>query len=317
MEKFELTVAAEQVGRRLDQALADNPAPPLSRSRAKGLIDSGNITVNEEAVAPSYKLKANDRIKITLPPPVGSTVNAEKIPLEIVYEDDQIIVVNKPKGMVTHPAPGHYSGTLVNALLAHCDHLAATGAPLRPGIVHRLDKDTSGLIVVAKTDPAYYSLIKQFKDRTVEKTYFALAQGIIKNDQGVIEASIGRHPVNRKKMTVVRTTNHPSPSLGTSESRSTKGRAALTEYRVLKRFKKHTLVEVKIKTGRTHQIRVHLSHLGYPLVGDPTYGGQKNTLGVTGQMLHAGQLKFVHPLTGEKLEFTAALPVEFRAERNW
>jgi len=300
MEKFELTVTAEQIGRRLDQALADNPSPMLSRSRAKGLIDSGNITVNEEAAAPSYKLKANDRIKITLPPPVGSTVNAEKIPLEIVYEDDQIIVVNKPKGMVTHPAPGHYSGTLVNALLAHCDHLATTGAPLRPGIVHRLDKDTSGLIVVAKTDPAYYSLIKQFKSRTVEKTYVALVHGVMKKDTGVIEAPIGRHPVNRKKMAVLEGAR--------VQGSGARAREAITQYRVLKRFKKHTLVEVKIKTGRTHQIRVHLSHLGYPLVGDPTYGRRKNELGIEGQFLHAYKLGFTHPTTGKYVGFETALP---------
>ena len=302
MEKFELTASAEQVGRRLDHVVADNPTPPLSRSRVKGLIDTENIFVNGKAVAPSYKLKLGDQIKVTLPPPVASTIDAENIPLEIVFEDDQIIVVNKPKGMVTHPAPGHYTGTLVNALLAHCDHLATTGAPLRPGIVHRLDKDTSGLIVVAKTDQAYYSLIKQFKARTVKKTYTALVHGIMKKDAGVIEAPIGRHPVNRQKMAVLEGAG---------------GKEAITHWRVLKWFKKHTLVEIDLETGRTHQIRVHLTHLGYPLVGDPTYGGTKNTLGVTGQMLHAGKLKFVHPISGEKLEFTAPLPAEFKAGRNW
>lgn len=291
MEKFELTAAASQVGRRLDQVVADNPT--LSRSRVKGLIDAGEITVNGRATAPSYKLKLNDRIKVTLPPPTDSTIAAENIPLEIVYEDDQLIVVNKPKGMVTHPAPGHYTGTLVNALLAHCDHLATTGAPLRPGIVHRLDKDTSGLIVVAKTDPAYYSLVRQFKARTVTKTYVALVHGVMKKDDGVIEAPIGRHPVNRKKMAVIK---------------GSRAREAITRYQVIKRFKKHTLVEVKIKTGRTHQIRVHLSHLGYPLVGDPTYGQRENKLGIEGQFLHAFQLGFTHPTTGKYVEFETALP---------
>lgn len=300
MEKFELTVTASQVGRRLDQVVADNPKPTLSRSRVKRLIDTGEITVNGEVAAPSYKLKTNDRIKIALPPPVSSTITAENIPLEIVYEDDQIIVVNKPKGMVTHPAPGHYTGTLVNALLAHCDHLATTGAPLRPGIVHRLDKDTSGLIVVAKSDQAYYSLIKQFKNRRVEKTYVALVHGVMKKDDGIIEAPIGRHPVNRKKMAVFTTSN--------LKPQTSKGKEAITLYKVLKRYKDYTLIEVKIKTGRTHQIRVHLSHLGYPLVGDPIYGKRENKLGIEGQFLRAFKLGFTHPSTGKYLEFETALP---------
>jgi 23S rRNA pseudouridine1911/1915/1917 synthase len=237
-----------------------------------------------------------------IPPAAEPTVKPENIPLEIVFEDADIIVVNKPKGMVTHPAPGHYQGTLVNALLHHTPHLASQGAPLRPGIVHRLDKDTSGLLVIAKSDRAYLDLIKQFKNRQVEKTYVALVHGIVKNDNGVIEENIGRHPVHRKKMAVIK---------GTSRSRP-----AVSEYKVLERFKDTTLVEVKIKTGRTHQIRVHLSHIGHPLVGDPTYGKKENGVGIIGQMLHAQKLSFIHPITGKKVAFESQLPEEFKRWRR-
>jgi 23S rRNA pseudouridine1911/1915/1917 synthase len=204
--------------------------------------------------------------------------------------------------MVTHPAPGHYHGTLVNALLYHTPHLASQGAPLRPGIVHRLDKDTSGLLVVAKSDRAYLELVKQFKGRQVEKSYVALVHGVMKNDSGVIEENIGRHPVHRQKMAVIK---------GASRSRP-----AVSEYKVIERGKDLTLVEVKIKTGRTHQIRVHLSHLGHPLVGDPTYGKRDNELGMTGQMLQARKLGFIHPVTGKKVAFESELSAEFKRWRK-
>ncbi len=294
----EYLVAPEQKGERLDLFLTLTAKLDLSRSQIKKLIDDRDITVNGRPAEPSYKIKADDKIRVALPPPKEITVRPQEIRLDIVYEDKDIIVVNKPRGMVTHPAPGNYGGTLVNALLFHCAHLANLGAPLRPGIVHRLDKDTSGLIVAAKSDAAYRSLVKQLKDRTVEKTYVALVHGVIKQDEGVIEAPIGRHPVNRQKMSVV-------------ESSSRGSRVALTTYKVLQRFEKYTLVEVKIKTGRTHQIRVHFSHLGHPLVGDPTYGGQKDEFGVKGQLLHAGKLAFIHPATGKRVEFEADLPTEF------
>lgn len=262
------------------------------------MIEDDYVTVNHQLSEPSYLIKLDDRVKVFIPPPPEPTIRPENIPLEIVYEDDDIIVVNKPAGMVTHPAPGNYSGTLVNALLAHTSHLASHGAPLRPGIVHRLDKDTSGLMVVAKSDQAYLSLIKQLKERTVEKTYVALVHGVMKNDRGVIAERIGRHPVQRKKMAVIKTVN--------------RSREAVSEYKVIKRLKGYTLVEVKIKTGRTHQIRVHLSYLGHPLVGDPTYGKKKNEFGITGQALHAQKLSFIHPRTGEKVEFESELPAVFQ-----
>lgn len=299
----EFSVAPEQKGQRLDRLLAVLPGLNLSRSQAKRLIENKFITVNGRPVEPSYKTKAADLIKVIISPAIEPTAKPEMIPLEIVYEDDDIIVVNKPKGMVTHPAPGNYSGTLVNALL-YQTKLSSIGAPLRPGIVHRLDKDTSGLIVAAKTDAAYKSLAKQIKDRTVEKTYLALVHGLMKNNEGQIEAKIGRHPVNRKKMAVLESQKE--------KSKSKKSRDALTYYKVLKRFKNYSLVEVKIKTGRTHQIRVHLAHLGHPVVGDSTYGKKKNEFGVTGQLLHAQKIKLLHPITGKAVGFEAAIPKAFK-----
>jgi 23S rRNA pseudouridine1911/1915/1917 synthase len=304
MDSNEYIITSEHKGQRLDIFLSVTAKLDLSRSQIKKLIADADITVNGRPTEPSYKIKTDDKVKVVVPPPRELTIKAQNIRLDIVYEDNDVIVVNKPRGMVTHPAPGNYNSTLVNALLHHCDHLASLGAPLRPGIVHRLDKDTSGLIVAAKTDAAYHSLIKQFKDRTVEKTYLALVHGIIKDDEGSIEAPIGRHPVNRKKMAVIESKRE--------EVKSKKSRAAFTSFKVLQRFKKYTLVEVKIKTGRTHQIRVHMSYLGYPLVGDPAYGGQKDEFGAKGQLLHAAKLKFVHPITGKVMEFEADLPKAMR-----
>jgi 23S rRNA pseudouridine1911/1915/1917 synthase len=296
-EEFECIVSAEHKGQRIDQFLSRLPAPALSRSQAHRLIASGKVRINREIPKPSYKIKFNDRIAVIIPPPPELTVKGENLPLDIVYEDEDIIVVNKPKGMVVHPAPGNYSGTLVNALLFHCGHLAALGAPLRPGIVHRLDKDTSGLMVAAKNDAAYHSLARQFKDRTVGKTYLALVHGVVKNNTGIIEARIGRHPVHRKKMAV---------------SEAQKGREAFTHYRVIERFKHYSLVEVKIRTGRTHQIRVHMSHIGHPVVGDQTYGKKNDGLGVRSQLLHAQALKFIHPRTGQPVEYKVAPPGEMK-----
>lgn len=296
-EEFECIVAEEQKGQRIDQFLSRLPELGLSRSQVHRLIASGNVRINREIPKPSYKVKFNDRIAVIIPPPPELTVKGKNLPLDIVYEDDDIIVVNKSKGMVVHPAPGNYSGTLVNALLFHCGHLATLGAPLRPGIVHRLDKDTSGLLVAAKNDAAYHSLAAQFRDRTVEKTYLALVHGSIKNPEGMVEARIGRHPFHRKKMTVLKTQ---------------KGREALTHYKVIERFKRYALVEVKIKTGRTHQIRVHLSFIGHPLVGDPTYGGKREGLKVSGQLLVAQKLAFTHPRTGKRMQFEVNMPEQMR-----
>ena len=309
-DKNEYIVPPEHKGQRLDLFLSVTAKLDLSRSQIKKLIEEADITVNGRPAEPSYKIRTSDKVRVTIPPPPQLAIKPQEIRLDIVYEDNDVIVVNKPRGLVVHPAPGHSSGTLVNALLAHCVHLASLGAPLRPGIVHRLDKDTSGLIVAAKTDAAYRSLVKQLKDRTVEKTYVALVHGVIKQDEGVIEAAIGRHPVNRQKMAVLPITNDKL-RITNHVLRITRSREALTYFKVLQRFKKYTLVEVKIKTGRTHQIRVHLSHLGYPLVGDPTYGGQKDEFGVKGQLLHAAKLAFIHPATGKRVEFSAGLPKAF------
>jgi len=267
----------------------------LSRSQVQKLIENKFVTVNNQPAKPSYKIKFDDRVKVIVPPPKTLTVEAENIPLDIVYEDEDIIVVNKPKGMVVHPAPGNYSGTLVNALLHHT-RLADLGTPLRPGIVHRLDKDTSGLLVAAKNDEAYKSLVRQFKNREVKKTYLALVHGVINNNEGLIEARMGRHPVHREKMAVIE---------------NPKSREAITYYKVLKRFKNYTLVEVKIKTGRTHQIRVHMNYIGHPVVGDKTYGKRKEEFPVSGQLLHAGKLGFNHPRTGKYMEFETGVPEEF------
>lgn len=303
-KEFEFFIRPEQKGTRLDLFLSLITELNASRSHVKKLIEDGQVTVNGQPAEPSYKVKSDDRVKVIIPPPPVNSVTPENIPLDIIFEDNDIIVIHKPKGLVVHPAPGNRSGTLVNALLAHCDHLASTGTPLRPGIVHRLDKDTSGVLVVAKTDQAYRSLIKQIKDRTVEKTYLALVHGRLKTDTGIIDARIGRHPVQRKKMAVIEGTGVKGQGL--------KGRDALTSYRVLKRSEKYSLLEVKIKTGRTHQIRVHMSHLGHPVVGDQTYGKKKDEFGANGQLLHAYKLSFVHPTTGERTEFIAEMPAEMK-----
>jgi 23S rRNA pseudouridine1911/1915/1917 synthase len=276
----------QEIKQRLDQYLAGQKKLDLTRSQISKLIEAGNILVNDRIVKPSYHLKTTDQLTIDIPPLKKLDAKPENIPLDIVYEDDDLIVVNKPRGMVVHPAVGNYEGTLVNALLHHVKNLSGIGGVARPGIVHRLDKDTSGLIVVAKNDLAHQALAKQFKDREIAKQYVALVKGVIKQDSGEIAAAIGRHPVKRKKMAAGR------------------GREALTFYRVIERFKDATLVELTPKTGRTHQLRVHLNHLGHPIVGDPVYGGDKGT----GQLLHAQKLAFTHPRTGEKLAFTAPLP---------
>lgn len=297
---FELVVAEEQKGGRIDHFLASQKELNLTRSQIQRLIDDGYIEINHEVPKASHKVRAGDQITIQIPPPKELAAQAEAIPLDIVYEDSDMVVINKARGMSVHPGAGRETGTLVNALLAHCCDLSGIGGVMRPGIVHRLDKDTSGLIVVAKNDLAHQALAKQFKDRQVSKKYLALVHGIVKQDNGVIETLIGRHRVKRQKMAVIGGTKE--------EGRGTRGKEAVTHYRVVERFKNYALVELDLKTGRTHQIRVHMSYLGFPLVGDQTYGKKKEEFKVTGQMLHAAELSFNHPRSGERLTFQAILP---------
>jgi len=268
----------------------------FSRSYIEKLIEEGNATVNGKAVKSSYRLKAEDRVEVNIPEPKMLEVKAEQIELDIIHEDDDIIVINKPRGMVVHPAAGNYSGTLVNALLEHCgDSLSDINGVIRPGIVHRIDKDTSGVLVVAKNNRSHAFLSDLLKEHDINRIYYAVAEGLINEDKGTIDAPIGRHPVDRKKMAV----------------NVKNGRRAVTRFKVLERFKKATLLELKLETGRTHQIRVHMSYIGHPLLGDEVYGRKKNPYGFHGQALHAGTLGFIHPGTGEYVEYSAEPPQEF------
>ncbi|MDD4753278.1 MAG: RluA family pseudouridine synthase [Desulfitobacteriaceae bacterium] len=289
-----LIVSDSETGKRLDIFLVSH-LPELSRSRIQKLIKEGEALVNGTAVKPNYTIEMGDEIKISLPEPKELEVKAEEIPFEIIYEDHDLIVVNKPQGMVVHPAAGNWQGTLVNALLYHCQDLSGINGVLRPGIVHRIDKDTSGLLVVAKNDLTHMNLAEQIKAHTITRVYHAIVCGVMAEPAGIIEAPIGRHPVQRKKMAVV----------------LKNGRHAVTRYHVLERFQGFTWVEVRLETGRTHQIRVHMSYLGYPVAGDPLYGQKKENLGLKGQALHARVLGFHHPRTGEYMEFTAPLPKYF------
>jgi 23S rRNA pseudouridine1911/1915/1917 synthase len=290
MISAEYRAAPEDAGARLDHFLAAQ-ATTLSRSRLQDLIKSGHVTLNGNTAKPNTRLRAGDAIAVAEPPPVPTGTVAEDIALDILFEDGDLIVLNKPAGMVVHPAAGNWQGTVVNALLHHCTTLSGIGGEQRPGIVHRLDKETSGCLVVAKNDLAHQALAKQFAGREVTKIYLALATGKFRNASGVIEAAIGRHPVQRKKMTVVE-----------------KGRASKTSYRVRAELRAGTLVECTLHTGRTHQIRVHLKHLGHPLLGDEVYGKRA---GFDRQMLHAWRLGFSHPRTGKRLNFQSPIPADF------
>ena len=295
--EFEYIISGDKAGQRLDLFLSTRIEISLARSQVQRLIEDGYVEVNREAPKAHYKLKTDDRIVIAIPAPKELEVKPENIPLEIVYEDGDLIVVNKARGMVVHPAVGNYSGTLVNALLYHCHDLSGIGGVLRPGIVHRLDKDTSGLLVVAKNDLAHQELARQFKNRKILKQYIALVHGVIRPDRGRVEARVGRHPSHRKKMAIV-----------SSQETRIKGREAVTDFKVLERFKNYSLVEVTLRTGRMHQIRVHFASLGHSIVGDPTYGHRKEEFKLSGQLLHAARLGFTHPRTGKYLEFESALP---------
>jgi len=292
VDKVVLQGEKEDEGKRIDVFLAAEL--DYTRSYIKKLIVDGLVFVNGKTVKPSYKVKENDEVVVNIPEAEKIDVLPENIPLDILYEDDDIIVINKPQGMVVHPAPGNYSGTLVNALLYHCKNLSGINGILRPGIVHRLDKDTSGVMVVAKNDKAHISLSNQIKERSVFKKYVAIVEGVIKDEEGKIEAPIGRHPVDRKKMAVIED-----------------GRYALTLYKVLERFKENTLVEAVIKTGRTHQIRVHMAYIGHPIVGDHVYGFKRQKFKLEGQALHSSVLGFMHPTKGVYMEFEAPLPEYF------
>ena len=269
----------------------------LSRSHIAKLIDDDNCLVNEKVAKSSYKLKTGDVIEINIPEAKELEIEKEDIPLDIVYEDSDILIINKPQGMVVHPANGHYEHTLVNAILHHCHDLSGINGVMRPGIVHRIDKDTSGLICVAKNDKAHLSLAEQLKDHTMARTYVALVKGVIAENTGEINLPIGRDPHNRQKMAVTRSNS----------------KEAITYFKVLQRFSDHTLVECHLKTGRTHQIRVHLSYIGYPVEGDPLYSGRKyDTLYKNGQLLVAVGLKLIHPSSNKEMEFKIDLPDYFK-----
>jgi 23S rRNA pseudouridine1911/1915/1917 synthase len=300
-KEFEYIITEDQKGERIDHFLAGQKEIGMTRSQVHRLIDDGYVEVNKEIPKASYRIKADDHIIIKIPPPKGLEVKPENILLDIVHEDKDLIVVNKPRGMVVHPAAGNFSGTLVNALLYHCKDLSGIGGFLRPGIVHRLDKDTSGLMVAAKNDFTHQGLAKQFKEKKILKEYIALVHGTIEQEKGIIEARVGRHPRHRKKMAII-----------SAHETRIKGREALTHFKVLERFKDYTLVEVSLMTGRTHQIRVHLTSIGHSVVGDPTYGHRKEEFKVSGQLLHAAKLGFTHPRTGKCLEFSSEMPEDMK-----
>jgi 23S rRNA pseudouridine1911/1915/1917 synthase len=294
MEMIQFTIEEEQDKERIDKVIS-SLNEEWSRSQVQQWIKDGLVTVNGRAIKANYKCSAGDAVVIELPEPEPLDVEPEEMDLDIYYEDADVIVVNKPRGMVVHPAPGHMRGTLVNGLLAHCKDLSGINGVLRPGIVHRIDKDTSGLLMVAKNDFAHESLVNQLVNKTVTRKYKAIVHGVIPHDYGTIDAPIGRDKHDRQSMTV------------TEEN----GKEAVTHFRVLERFDKFTFIECQLETGRTHQIRVHMKYIGYPLAGDPKYGPKK-TLPIDGQALHAGILGFTHPRTGEYLEFEAPLPEEFQ-----
>ena len=292
-------ITEQNNNQRLDMYIASLDLD-LSRSMAQKLIENGQVLVNEKLPKASYKTKLGDKIEIEILEPKETNLKAQDIPLDIIYEDNDILVVNKQKGMVVHPGNGNLDGTLVNAVLNHCEgNLSGIGGEIRPGIVHRLDKDTSGLIVIAKNDKAHINLSKQIQDRKVKKIYTALVRGIIPEDTATIDMPIGRSNTDRKKMAVRKD-----------------GKEAITHIKVIRRYEKYTLIRVKIDTGRTHQIRVHMAEIGYPVVGDEVYSNGKNEFNVHGQMLHSTSLDFVHPITGRKMHFEAPLPKYFEDVLN-
>ncbi|HDR7791625.1 TPA: RluA family pseudouridine synthase [Bacillus luti] len=296
-EVVQVTVAEEKKNERIDKFVAEINSE-WSRSQVQQWIKDDVVTVNGKSVKVNYKVKENDEITVTIPEPEALDIQAEDMNLEIYYEDADVLVVNKPRGMVVHPAPGHTSGTLVNGLMHHCTDLSGINGVMRPGIVHRIDKDTSGLLMVAKNDMAHESLVNQLVAKTVTRRYKAIVHGVIPHDKGTIDAPIARDKKERQNMTV-----------------DENGKHAVTHFQVLERFKDFTLVECRLETGRTHQIRVHMKYIGYPLAGDPKYGPKK-TLDMNGQALHAGILGFDHPRTGEYIQFEAPIPEVFEDALN-
>ena len=297
MGRTSLTAASEDRGVRLDSFLACR-VPELTRSAAARLIETGRVTVAGRTAAKSCRLEGGELVEAELPDPEPTQALPQDIPLDVVYEDEDVIVVNKPAGLVVHPAPGHPDGTLVNALLHHCgSSLSGIGGELRPGIVHRIDRDTSGLIIAAKNDAAHQALSAQLQDHTLARTYEAVVVGNLREDRGTVDAPIGRHHTDRKKMAVT----------------DRGGRAAVTHWEVLERFQGFTHVRCRLETGRTHQIRVHMAHLGHPICGDTVYGARKPVPGLTGQCLHAVGLRFIHPRTGETVELSCPLSDAFTA----
>lgn len=293
VEQERIVITENEAGQRADVGLAT--LLEVTRSNMQKLLEEGRAVRGTKVLKSNYKLKAGDEIVVTLPEPQPLDVQPENIPLDIIYEDEDVVVVNKPRGMVVHPAAGNYSGTLVNALLYHCKNLSGINGVIRPGIVHRLDKDTSGIMICAKNDAAHVSLSQQIQSKTAQRTYLAVVRGNIKTDSGTIETLIARDKNDRKKMAVV----------------TDEGRQAVTDYEVLERYGKFTVVRCKLRTGRTHQIRVHMEHLGYPLVGDPKYSPMKTCFGIQGQALHSHTLEFDHPRTGERMKFEAPFPEDF------
>lgn len=290
----------EADGVRLDLFLTTEHAE-YSRSHVQKLISDGKVTVNGKLRKANYKLSAGDVVEMEIPEAVEVEVLPEDLPLDVLYEDKDIIVINKPRGMVVHPAAGVFTGTLVNALLFHCTDLSGINGELRPGIVHRLDKDTSGVMVAAKSDRAHVSLAQQIKDKEAKRIYHAVVYGNIKEEAGIVKGDIGRHPTDRKRMAIV----------------AENGKPAVTHFKVLERFGDYTLVECRLETGRTHQIRVHMTHIGHPLVGDPKYGTgtsgkRKDNFSIQGQALHSKSLTLIHPITGRELTFDTELPEDMQ-----
>ncbi len=294
MDEIIYVIDSENKGIRIDKFLSSK-FEGKSRSFIQGLIENESVLVNNKNTKSNYKLKENDEIKINMPEPTELEVEAENIPIEIIYEDKDVIVVNKPKGMVVHPAPGNYTGTLVNALLYHCTDLSSINGVIRPGIVHRIDKDTTGILVVAKNDEAHNKLSEQLKEHAMKREYYALVEGRIKQDNGTVDKPLARSKRDRLKIAI-----------------TPEGKRAVTHYEVLERFKNSSLIKCVLETGRTHQIRVHMASIGYPLVGDPTYGFKKGKFKNEGQMLHAKTLGFIHPSSGEYVEFTSELPDNYK-----
>lgn len=295
MEDFRFQITEDMEDERIDKCVS-MLIDSLSRSFIQKLIKDEQVYVNDKTVKGSYRVKTDDEVYFQLPESVEPDIQPENIPLDILYEDSDVVVINKPKGMVVHPAAGHYSGTLVNAIMYHCgDELSGINGVMRPGIVHRIDMDTTGSIIICKNDKAHNSIAEQLKEHSITRRYHAICHGVVKEDEGIINKPIGRHPVERKKMAV----------------NEKNGKHAVTHYKVLQRFNNYTYIECELETGRTHQIRVHMASIGHPLLGDELYSNRKSPFKLEGQTLHAKVLGFVHPSTGEYVETDAPLPPYF------